>query len=198
MLDIETMGTDFDADDIIQIALLELTQAGDGTYTPGRSYTRTLFTAQKPKNDWIANTHRELLETCRRTPMVRVSAVRNEILEFFSSCGVNEPAMIMGLNATTFDVPYLVHKGFLKKPTQDANNKLVGDYHYRIYELKGAYNLAQDVLGMDSKRLFASAELECPEIELPAGKKHEALYDCYRQTKVLNGLIRMLRRTKAA
>jgi len=192
MLDIETMGTDMEADDIIQVGLLELTPGPDG-YKPGRSYSRTLFTAQKPKNDWIANTHRDLLEVCRRTPMVRANQVRNEILEFFEDCGVNEPAMLMGLNATTFDVPFMVQKGFLKRPWNDANNKLQGDYHYRIYELKGAFNLAQDVLGLDSKALYSRAEALCPEVELPEGKKHEALYDCYRQTKVLNGVIRMLR-----
>jgi hypothetical protein len=197
MTDIESMGTNFDEDDIIQIAFLELNRAADGTYIPGDSLSKTLYTSQKPKNDWIANTHRDLLEVCRRTPRSTPEKVRNEIVSFFRWCGVNEPALLMGLQATTFDVPYLVHKGYLKKPTQDANNALVGDYHYRIYELKGAFNLAQDVLGVDSKTLYQLAERAAPEMELPQGKAHEALYDCYRQAKVLNGVIRLLKQAKA-
>lgn len=198
MLDIETMGTDFESDDIIQIGLLELTPASDGTYIPGRAFQRTLYTNQKPKNAWIANTHRELLQVCRYSPRMTPEQVRSEILAFFRECGVNEPAMIMGLNATTFDIPYMVQKGYLRKPVPDQNNRLAGDYHYRIYELKGAYNLAQNVTGLNSKLLFERAEAACPEVVLPEGKKHEALYDCYRQLKVLNGIIRLLRRDQAA
>jgi hypothetical protein len=105
--------------------------------------------------------------------------------------------MMMGLNATTFDIPYLTHKGYLQKPVPDQNNKLSGDYHYRIYELKGAYNVAKDVLKVDDQTLFAMAEDACPEITLPPGGKHEALYDCYKQLKVLNGVIRLLRNSNA-
>lgn len=198
MLDIETMGTDFERDDIIQIALLELNQNAEGLYAPGRAYERNLFTAQKPQNDWIANQHKDKLEVCRKLPWLSAPWIRADVRQFFKNCGVEEPAMLMGLNATTFDIPYMVAKGFLQKPSQDKNNKLVGDYHYRIYELKGAYNLAQDVLGIDSKTLFARAGLACPEIQLPEGKTHEALYDCYLQTKVLNGMIRLLRNARAA
>lgn len=186
MLDIETMGTDFETDDIIQIAFLELNQQADGTYSPEREYSRTLHTSQKPKNEWIRVNHAALLEVCRRTPMSCIPQVRLEILDFFKQCGVTGPTMLMGLNATTFDVPYMVHKGYFNKP----------DYHYRIYELKGAYNLARDILGLDDKQLWAKVEGECPEVQLPAGKKHEALYDCYKQTKLLNGIIRLLRRSK--
>jgi oligoribonuclease (3'-5' exoribonuclease) len=191
MIDLETMGTDMESDDIIQIALLECIPHVNG-YVPGKSYCRTLHTSQKPKNDWIKNTHKELLQVSMKCPIIEVAKVRAEILAFFRECGVNEPAMIMGLNATTFDVPYMVYKGFLRKPYQDANNKLVGDYHYRIYELKGAFNLAQDVLRVDSKVLFNRAAELCPEI-IPFGRPHEALHDCYGQLKTLNGVIRLLR-----
>lgn len=191
MLDIETMGTDFESDDIIQIGMLEVTPV-NGLYQPGRSYCRTLHTSQKPKNDFIRNTHKELLSVSIKCPIIETAKVRTEILGFFKDCGVNEPALIMGLNASMFDVPFMVKKGFFRPPSQDVNNKLVSDYHYRIYELKGAYNLAQDVLGLDSKTLFERAAEMCPEI-IPIGRPHEALYDCYNQLKTLNGIIRLLR-----
>jgi oligoribonuclease (3'-5' exoribonuclease) len=190
MLDIESMGVDFESDDIIQIALLELTKDSNGYYVAGRSFLRTLHTSQKPKNDWIAKTHKDLLPICLNTPRTTPTKVRTEILRFFKECGVDGPAMIMGLNATTFDVPYMVNKGYFQKPKQDVNNKLVGDYHYRIYELKGAYNLAQDVLNIDDKELKTLSNFynPFPDQDIP-GKPHEALYDCYRQTQTLNGII---------
>lgn len=197
MLDIETMGTDFERDDVIQIALLELEPTQGGTYKPGRHFSRTLHTAQLPKSDYIAKMHADLIKTCRRKKPSTPSLVREEILSFFKRCGVHGPAMIMGLNATTFDVPYLVHTGYLKKPTQNADNVLIGDYHYRIYELKGAYNLTKDVLGIDDKTLFDLAARADVDVELPDGKAHEALFDCYRQTKVLNGCIRLLRNVQS-
>lgn len=190
MIDIETCGTNPETDDIIQIGLLECIPTPDG-YAPGLSYCRTLHTSQKP-NDFIKHMHRELLSVSAKCPMIEPAKVRSEILNFFKECKVDGLAMLMGLNATSFDVPFMVQRGFLKKPTQDSNNKLTGDYHYRIYELKGAFNLAQDVLGIDSKELFNRAAGFCPEI-IPLGKPHEALYDCYSQLKTLNGVIRMLR-----
>jgi hypothetical protein len=182
MLDIETMGTSIESDDIIQIGLLEVIEDGD-YYRAGKSYSRTLHTSQKPKNTWIEENHRDLLPVCRRTPMVSVAAVRTEILAFFAECGVTGPAELIGLNATTFDVPFMLRAGYLK----------TGDYHYGIYELKGAMKFAQKALKIDPKQLVARAHDAWPDIELPAGKKHEALYDCYSQLKTLNGLLWLAR-----
>lgn len=193
MVDLESMGTDFESDDIIEIAILECIPTASGTYIPGKSYSRILHTSQKPKNDWIRNTHKDLLEKSRKVPMITSDKVRMEILGFFQSCGVNELAMLMGLNASTFDIPYLVQKGFLKKP-QSSGMKITGDYHYRIYELRGAFSLAKDVLELNDQELFRQADQVTQDIQLPNGKSHQALYDCHKQLKTLNGVIRLLKR----
>lgn len=194
MIDIETMGVDFKADDIIQIGILEVTKNADGYHVPGRSFMRTLHTEQKPKNDWIATNHKDLLPICYKTEYASPVEIRAHILSFFQKCGVNTRAQLMGLNAATFDIPYLVEKKYLVPPGSDDAAIANGDYHYRIYELRGAISVASDVLKLDDKNLLRSATNYAPNLfELPAGKKHEALYDCYKQLQTLNGLIYLLR-----
>lgn len=181
MIDIETMGVD-EVDDIIQIGILELDQAPDGTYTPGRTYERMLHTSQTPKNDWIATHHKDKLPVCKRLPKVTPDNVRDDLLTFFWRCGAVGQVNIMGLNVTTFDLPFLLRAGYLKN----------SDYHYRIYELRGSYFTCRDILRMDAEAMFKVAHRACPEIALPEGKSHDALFDCYKQVKTLNGLIRIL------
>src|SRR5690606_39907279 len=94
--------------------------------------------------------------------------------------------------------PFLVAKGCLHpskyETGPDGKDVRVGDFHYRIYELGGAVSLAQNVLGYSDRQALTEAAREAyPELELPEGKEHDAIYDCYRQLRMLNGLIRMTR-----
>jgi len=184
MLDIETMGLDPEKDDIIQIGILEVNEVGD-YYIPGRAYSRTLHTSQKP-NDFIAKMHHDLLPTCNRTPMVQPSVVRNEILKFFNSCGFVGPAMLMGQNLMSLDIPFMRAKAILMK----------GDFHYRVFELMPIARVVAKLLNVDVQTVYKMAGEAYPEIE-PQGKKHQALYDCYNQLKSLNGMIRLIRRTQS-
>lgn len=194
MIDIETMGTNFDRDDIIQIGILEVTKDPRGYYNPGRSYVQTLYTDQEPLNEWIRTNHADLLTICRKETFRSAPEVRAGILNFFRQCGVTELAQLMGLNAMGFDVPYLVNKKYLVKPEQGEDNILRGDYHYRVFELSGVYTIGMDILGLDRKDFFKVANDACGWIDLPKGKKHDALYDCYAQLKTLNGVIKLLKR----
>lgn len=185
MIDIESMGTDFKNDDIIQIGILECVKNGN-LYTPGRSYQRNLFTDQTPKNEWIANTHKNLLPICQKLDYASPVEIRADILAFFQQCGEMGAVNVMGLNATNFDIPYMVTKGYLVAP-QDGRP---GDYSYRIYELRGAYALAKDILNLsDDKELFELTSSMPSSFMLPSGQKHEALYDCYKQLQTLNGIL---------
>lgn len=194
MIDIETMGTNFDRDDVIQIGILEVDKGADGYYRPGRSYLQYLYTEQEPMNEWIRTNHADLLTVCRKEPYRSPTEIRAGILNFFRSCGVTELAQLMGLNAMGFDVPYLVNKRYMVKPEQGKDNVLRGDYHYRVFELSGVYTVGMNVTGLDRRDFFKVANDACPWIELPRGKKHDALYDCYAQLKTLNGIIRLLKR----
>lgn len=183
MLDIETMGVDFDKHDIIQVGLLELNKTGR-YYEPGRSYVQVLNTEQKSDDPWILKTHANLLPVSYRTPYEAPTVTRAKLLGFIRSCGVDDKAMLMGVNIGSFDVPFCVRKGLLKRD----------DYHYRLFELTGAYNLAQDVLNINRRdELFKVAHEACPWI-VPQGEAHDALYDCYNQARTLNGIINLLKK----
>jgi hypothetical protein len=106
----------------------------------------------------------------------------------------------MGWNVTMLDIPFMLEKGYLRpfyRQTVEGMEISTGDFHYRVYEQSGSISLAQCVLGVENRNdLVARAQVDYPEIALPEdGKDHDALYDCYRQLKVENGLIRLLRQS---
>lgn len=188
MVDIETLGVDVKNHDILQIGILECIKNSRGFYIPGRSFNKIIFSDQETTDPWILKNHSELLPLSRAAAFESPTEIRAQILSFFQQCGVDK-ANLMGLNACVFDIPSLVNHGYLKS----------GDYHYRVYELTGAYNLAQDALGLDRRdKLFAASNEACEWITLPTGKKHEALYDCYAQLKNLNGCIKLLQTSALA
>lgn len=181
MLDIETTGIE-KTDSILQIGLLECIKNNKGYYVPARTFNKTIHFDEVITNKWILIHHEELLKVCKTTEYVDPAIVRALILGFFMQCGMDTPPSIMGVNIGGFDLPFMHRAGFLKPV----------DHHYRTYELNGAYKLAGDVLGLESKELFEQAQNACDWITLPTGKKHEAMYDCYNQLKTLNGIIKLL------
>ncbi len=183
MLDIETTGIDPLADTVLEIGILEVEFGTNGFHNPGRAFQRTLHYSGTPQSEWVRTNHAVLLKRCRKVPRIEAHKVREEILGFFRACDVKGPAMLMGLNLNSLDIPFMRSHGYLTKE----------DAHYRVYELKGSFNTAAEVLMIDSKELFRRAAQACPEIE-PQGKPHEALYDCYSQLKTLNGVLRLLRK----
>lgn len=183
MVDIETMGVSTKNDDVLQIAILECIKNDRGFYIPARTFNKIIHTEQVTTDPWILKTHATLLPISRATEYESPTEIRAQILAFFKQCGVDRPEL-MGLNAGMFDIPSLLNHGYLKD----------GDIHYRVYELTGTFNLAQDVLGLDRRdKLFKIVNAACDWIELPTGSKHEAMYDCYSQLKALNGCIKVLR-----
>lgn len=192
MLDIETMGLNPKTDDVLQIGVIELVKGGD-IYRVGKTYQITLYTDQDiaTKDKWIRDNHVELYALCKeKGSYLPPEMVREYLLWFFQKeCGLgNEKPVLVGLNLMSLDIPFLVEKGYLK----------TSDFHYRVNELTGAINQATDVLGVDRETLFTRAHEAAPEIVLPVGKKHEALYDCFSQLKTMNGMIRLLRRGMSA
>lgn len=183
MVDIETMGVDVKNHDILQIGILECIKNERGFYVPARSFLKVVHSDQETTDPWILKHHAELIPLSRAAEYESPTEIRAQILGFFAQCGVIEKANLMGLNACVFDIPSLVNHGYLKD----------GDFHYRVYELTGAYNLAQDALGLERRdKLFELTNAACDWIDLPATKKHDAMYDCYSQLKSLNGCIKLL------
>ena len=190
MVDIETSGLKPSESEILQIAMLEVIKDPRGYFYPGRSFEKILHFDKEVTDEWILKTHKDLLPRCKAATYQSPVEVRAEIVRFFQQTG-QKNIYLMGLNASVFDYPWLVNKGYLKE----------GDVHYRIFELTGAYGLAQAVLHLngdradDRKTFFEMANGSCEWIELPKGvSAHDAIYDCYSQLKTLNGCIKLLRK----
>jgi DNA polymerase III epsilon subunit-like protein len=183
MLDTETLGLDPQNDDIIQIGILECIKNSKGLFIPARSFNKILFTDQEP-SDFIKNMHKELLPKSRATEYEPPVVIRAQILNFFKQCGVTDKAEIVGLNVMSFDLPFMLNKGYL---TAD-------DYNFRVFELRGAYKIAEEILGVDSKGLFKLAHSAADWYDMPTGSKHEAIFDCHQQLRTLNGIIPLLKK----
>jgi hypothetical protein len=197
MIDIESTGIDPKKEDLLQVGVLELTFQ-EGFWKPGRSLQIEQHTFREPASEFAKKHQVSLYEKCRRQRWLPPGEIRDRMLEFFRSCGTEPPDVyLMGWNASNFDVPFLVHHGFLR-PSEyvtgpDGKDQRVGDYHYRIYEIGGAVSLVQNALQYDDRKKLIEDAREAFPMEIPPGQEHEALFDCYRQTQLLNGLIRISR-----
>lgn len=108
------------------------------------------------------------------------------------------PKFFMGWNASNFDMPFMFDSGMLTPSSYamvNGKETLVGDAHYRIYEQTGALQCVSDQTGLSRDLVQKiAAELNPTEIKLPEGKEHDALYDCYKQIIMMNGLISLGRK----
>lgn len=199
MIDIETTGIDPVTEDLLQVGVLEVDFV-NGLWKPGRSLEFEQYTSRTPKSSFAKEHMSALYARCRETPYIPPYSARILLLTFFENCGVSAPDIYcMGWNAAGFDLPFLFYNNFLKPSSYvqapDGKDVRVGDVHYRVYEMAGALALAENVLRVtDRKELLKSAEAAgFSTVELPSGKEHDALYDCYKQVLILNGLIQLMK-----
>lgn len=198
MLDIESTGVDPKKDDLLQIGVLEVTFDGD-RWNAGRSFELIQHSDKKPESEFAKTHMAKLYEICNRAPSWTAENMRWMLLDFFRNCGVNPPDVyLMGWNASNFDIPFLIEKGVLQPSYYeigpDGKDIRKGDFHYRIYELGGALSLISNKFPeIDRKALVETAKGKDNMTLLPAGKEHDALFDCYSQLKILNGLIELSR-----
>ncbi len=144
MVDIESTGVDIKADTVLEIGILECLFV-DGLWRPGRSMSRVLPYSGQPLSEFAKLHMAGLYADCNSTPAGSISDVRDELLAFFAECGKTGYEVILGgWNATSFDIPMLHEKGYLKPPgyaTVDGKDQAIGDHHYRYYELGGAVRI---------------------------------------------------------
>lgn len=190
MIDIETTGVEPSKEEVLQIALIEM-NFFDGRWLKGNSFNIFLHTDRQPTTKFALDHMKEIYAKCNRAPKVEPSEVRKQIVKFCEDCGADAPNIFFaGWNAGIFDIPFLEHHGFLV-PAKYINDQLVGDCHYRIYEISGAINLVANVRGNNEiNAILKEAQKRSPKLE---GNRHDALYDCERQMNILNALIEMMR-----
>ena len=198
MIDIETTGIKPESEDLLQIGVLETTFDGK-FWAPGRTLEIIQHTDRKPESAFAKEHMAALYETCNRAPAWDAENIRWMMLKFFRECGAEPPQVyLMGWNASNFDIPFLVHKGVLQPSYYeigpDGKDIMRGDFHYRIYELGGAVSLISNKYPKEARNdLIKDAKARDVSTPLPAGKEHDAIYDCYSQLKILNGLLMMAR-----
>ena len=200
MIDIESTGVDQSKDDIIEIGIVQMLKSGDGFYTPhGGIFHRILGTTKVPESEFAKKHMRALYDKSHREPIIEPYIVRERVIEWLKIHGSlgSENTQFCGWNCSTFDLPFMVKKGYLLPSGYDENDNLIGDFHYRPYEMSGAIELLSGILGYSRKTIIslANEEKNKPEIKIPEGKQHDAVYDCFKQIDLLNGLIALGRKS---
>jgi hypothetical protein len=190
MIDIETTGVEPAKEEVLQIALIEMNFLG-GYWEKGKTFNVFLHTDRQPTTKFALEHMKEIYAKCNQAPKVAPAEIRQRIIRFCEECGASTPNIFFaGWNAGIFDIPFLEHHGFLV-PAKYINDQLVGDCHYRIYEISGALNLVANIRGHNEiNTVLKEAQKMGPKLE---GNRHDALYDCERQMNILNALIQMMR-----
>lgn len=201
MIDIETTGICKTRDDILEIALVELEYKYPYWMMTGREYHRVLHSKRQPETVFAQKHMTDLYKICNETDeKYDYEFVAKEIKDFIYINGKESgPKFFMGWNASNFDIPFMFAKDILipsfYEKVSEGKEKLRGDVHYRIYEQTGSLNVVSNLTGLTRKTVKALAEdLNPTNIKLPKGKSHDALYDCYWQTIMMNGLIEIGRK----
>lgn len=193
--DCETTGTDPESDDVLQIAFLEV--EFDGEYwVPGKEFEEFIHTKKEPDYDWAKENLSDVYKKAQTSKKTKYGEVHRDIIEFFKKCGASLPVNLIGYNITVFDLNFYESKGLLKKLSRDKEDKekKVGDYHYRVYEMAGVIEFAENFFLENRNEIVKRAINIDKTIVLPSGRNsHDALYDCYQNIKVLNGIIKMFR-----
>lgn len=201
MIDIETTGVDQKTDDILEIGMVEIEMKDKYWHSTGRHFRMVLHSKRQPESEFAKKHMKALYKICNETPESANLELAADLVRTFVHDGMYgshmEPKFFMGWNASNFDMPFMISKGlltpsFYEKDPETGKEKLYGDAHYRIYEQTGSVQVLSDMTGLDRKTLEVLAnDLNPTGIELPEGKSHDALYDCYKQIIMQNGLIKI-------
>lgn len=209
MIDIETTGIDPATNDLLEIGIVRMVMNNRGYYEPHERYRRVFYSPRKPESSFAKEHMVALYAEANKAPLVETSIIRADILKFFELCGATkrDDVEFCGWNASSFDIPFLHAKGLLKapgyEPGPDGKDMPVGDHSYRYYEMGGAVSLVQDMIGegIPRKEVIRMAEVlgqaKSTNIEVGPGKDHDAIFDCLKQIKLLNGLLAMSRGARA-
>lgn len=202
MLDIETTGVDKDADDVLEIGIVEIRRNAAGHYwlPTGREFHRKVYSPRQPETVFAKEHMAQLYAECNLLNPERddIGSVGEHLRHWLG--GEEEyllehriPRFFMGWNASNFDLEFLFRVGALRPSyynLEDGKEVLRGDAHYRVYEQTGAIEFLIDVTGLSRDTIMKLAEDMSPfNLVLPEGKQHDAIYDCYSQINMMNGLI---------
>lgn len=203
MLDLETTGTDPKTTEILEIGAV-LVELHEGVMTPKQNFHVYIQTDTKanPENPFVMKFQKNLYDHCNNLPKTEnLEKAKKEFKNFLDESFPNQnPSKLdtlpqfTGQNFSVFDSQYLLHNGLLQASTHNEKNEIKASYNYRSLEIQSYSIVLAQALGYKSATDFMNyaASLDT-ETELPEGNSHTALYDCYKQIKSFNGLMKILK-----
>lgn len=195
MIDIETNGTDRSNMQVLEVgaALVKMHPVtGYYEYAPISPFSFTIHNLSEPQSEFAKKYQKELYKLCNEmSPEANYAACRKELLSWFEGAGLTDrwSRNMVGKNVVTFDLDILHEVGILDKE----------DYHYRVHEQTGGIYLLEGAMGIGRDEVYKAALAVTPT-PIPESIRnlgsHRALYDCYEQIALENGLIRLIRQWK--
>ncbi len=184
MIDIETTGLEQNCE-ILQCAVLEMIPTEDKLYLPGNMIEFIQFQKDRPTTDFQKEHQQALFRRCNTTPYVDPKAINHLMTRFFLGSGSSEQPRLCGWNIGVFDLDRLKANGWLM-PDQ---------YHFRTYEMAGAIELAIDISRLRREDVLSAARFRSTDHRKLVADRgaHDAVYDCFQQLDLLNGLIKVMR-----
>lgn len=204
MIDIETTGVDRKKDSLLEVGVVEILFNKEiGYWQPtGKEFHKVLHYPGSPETIFAKENMADLYLKCNQASegenYENLSIELKNWLHGYAET-FTEPKFFMGWNASTFDIPFLLEKNILKasyyKKVSADKEVLRGDVHYRVFEQTGALQqvIAETGLSRNCVKILGE-ELNPYPVKLPEGKSHDALYDCYYQINMANGLIALSRK----
>lgn len=193
MIDIETNGTDKNNMEVLEVAILPILYDrvtgfyGTTHYPP---FECLIHSDSEPKSDFAKKNQVELYKLCNELPPEQDKlSCRENIFGYFRFLELEDrwSRHMMGKNVVTFDLDILDQEGILTK----------SDYHYRIHEQTGGIFTLEAAMGIDRDSVYKAALAVTPTPipqEVQKLGAHRAIYDCYEQLALENGLIQLIRK----
>lgn len=198
MVDIETTGVQRGQDEILQIAAVEI-EFKEYWHPTGRVFNQFVHSTKQPHSEFakkhMGPIYKAANETSPDQDITFVGMDFRAFIHFFPRAVT--PKYFMGWNASNFDLPFLfdykvMTPSYYELNPETGKEELKGDAHYRVYEQTGFLQGVADITGLSRNTLITLAkDLNPTGQDLPPGKSHDALYDCYQQIIMQNGLIKI-------
>lgn len=191
MIDIETNGTDRNNMEVLEVAALPVymdPQLGYYKTSSISPFSCLIHSRSEPKSDFAKRTQVGLYKLCNELPETYTYGYcRMMLLQWLEMVGKDRWSRNMvGKNVVTFDLEILDQAGILLKD----------EYHYRVHEQTGGIFLLEGAMGIGRDEVYQAALAVTPTPipkEIKELGSHRALYDCYEQVALENGLIRLIR-----